>query len=275
MFESYRIPLDKNVTDFVNWLVENYRPLFQSLKWPIDFILTAFESLLVSLHPLVIITFFCFLSWKFKSWKLSLMTLFSFLVIGFLGLWGATMQTLSMVLSSVFICVLIGLPLGILSTKLPSLDKIIRPIMDAMQTTPAFVYLVPIVMLFSIGNVAGVIATVVFALPPMIRLTALGLKQVDKELVEAAQAFGANPWQLLLKVQLPLAKPSIMAGLNQTIMMSLSMVVIASLIGAGGLGNPVVQGLNTLDIGLAVNGGLGIVILAITIDRITFAMAEK
>jgi glycine betaine/proline transport system permease protein len=144
-----------------------------------------------------------------------------------------------------------------------------------MQTTPAFVYLVPIVMLFSVGNVAGVLATIVFALPPIIRLTSLGIRQVHPELVEAAQAFGATRWQVLRRVQIPLALPTIMAGLNQTIMMALSMVVIAALIGAGGLGSPVILGLNTLDIGQAVTGGLGIVLIAIILDRITQSLARK
>ena len=144
-----------------------------------------------------------------------------------------------------------------------------------MQTTPAFVYLVPIVMLFSVGDVAGVLATIIFALPPIIRLTSLGIRQVHPELVEAALSFGATRWQVLRRVQFPLALPSIMAGLNQTMMMALSLVVIAALIGAGGLGSPVVQGLNTLDIGLATTGGLGIVLLAIILDRITQALGRR
>ena len=144
-----------------------------------------------------------------------------------------------------------------------------------MQTTPAFVYLVPIVMLFSVGNVAGVLATIIFAMPPIIRLTNLGIRQVHPELVEAAQAFGATEWQVLVRVQVPLAMPTILAGLNQTIMMALSMVVIAALIGAGGLGSPVILGLNTLDIGLAVTGGIGIVLIAMVLDRITQSMAQK
>jgi glycine betaine/proline transport system permease protein len=144
-----------------------------------------------------------------------------------------------------------------------------------MQTTPAFVYLVPIVMLFSVGNVAGVLATIIFALPPIIRLTNLGIRGVPKELIEAAQAFGGTRWQILRKVQIPLAMPTILAGLNQTIMMALSMVVIAALIGAGGLGSPVILGLNTLDIGRAVIGGLSIVFMAMVLDRITQSMAQK
>ena len=274
MFD-YKIPLNKWVSDFIDWLVNNYRPFFQTLKTPIEMTLNGFEALLGQAHPFLIIVFFCFLAWKFKGWGLTVSTAVTFLIIGFLGLWEQTMQTLAMVLSSVFFCVIVGIPMGIWAAKNEKIDRGIRPLLDAMQTTPAFVYLVPIVMLFSIGNVAGVIATIVFALPPIIRLTNLGLRQVDKEVIEAAQAFGATKKQLLLKVQIPMAMPSILAGLNQTIMMALSMVVIASLIGAGGLGSPVIRGLNTLDIGLAVNAGLGIVLLAIILDRITQAIADK
>jgi glycine betaine/proline transport system permease protein len=169
----------------------------------------------------------------------------------------------------------VGIPLGIASGRSDRFESYLRPVLDAMQTTPAFVYLVPIVMLFSVGNVAGVLATIIFALPPIIRLTSLGIRGVHPELVEAAQAFGATRSQVLFRVQIPLAMPTILAGLNQTIMMALSMVVIAALIGAGGLGSPVVLGLNTLDIGRAVIGGLGIVLMAIILDRITQSMARK
>jgi glycine betaine/proline transport system permease protein len=196
-------------------------------------------------------------------------------LIGLLGLWEETMITLAMVFCSVVFCTVVGIPLGIMAGRSDRFEASLRPVLDAMQTTPAFVYLVPIVMLFSIGNVAGVLATIVFALPPIIRLTSLGIRQVHPELVEAALAFGATSWQVLVKVQIPLALPTIMAGLNQTIMMALSMVVIAALIGAGGLGAPVVLGLNTLDIGLATIGGLAIVLMAIVLDRITQSMGAR
>ncbi|VEF26256.1 Glycine betaine/L-proline transport system permease protein proW [Shewanella baltica] len=207
--------------------------------------------------------------------KLAIFTLLSLVLIGLLGFWSETMITLAMVFSSVVFCTLVGVPFGIWAGRSDRVNNVLRPILDAMQTTPAFVYLVPIVMLFSIGNTAGVLATIIFALPPLVRLTSLGIRQVHPELVEAALAFGATSSQVLLKVQIPLALPTIMAGLNQTIMMSLSMVVIAAMIGAGGLGAPVVLGLNTLDIGLATVGGLAIVLLAIILDRITQSMATK
>jgi glycine betaine/proline transport system permease protein len=180
-----------------------------------------------------------------------------------------------MVISSVFFCALIGIPLGIMSGRSNRFEMLLRPLLDAMQTIPSFVYLVPVVMLFSIGTVSGILATIIFALPPIVRLTSLGIRQVHPELIEAALAFGATSGQVLRKVQFPLALPSIMAGLNQTLMMALSMVVIAALIGAGGLGNPVVQGLNTLEIGLATIGGLAIVLLAMMLDRITQSFARR
>jgi len=273
-FKDKLIPLDDWIQSFVDWLVFNYRDLFQAAKAPIELCLKGFEWLFTSLPPVVVILIFAAAAWKFAGRKVTLFTVATLLLIGFLGLWQATMTTLSMVISAVFFCALVGIPLGILSGRSDRFEVYLRPFLDAMQTTPAFVYLVPVVMLFSIGTVSGILATIVFALPPIIRLTSLGIRQVHPELIEAALAFGATNWQVLRKVQFPLALPSIMAGLNQTLMMALSMVVIAALIGAGGLGNPVVQGLNTLEIGLATIGGLAIVLLAMVLDRITQGLAK-
>jgi len=275
MFEDKVIPLDVWVSQFVDWLVDNYRDVFQALKWPVDQTLNGFDAGLNALSPLIVIAVLAFAAWKFSGKGLAIFTVITLTVIGLLGLWMETMTTLAMVLSSVIFCALVGIPLGIWAGRSDAFEAGIRPVLDAMQTTPAFVYLVPIVMLFSVGNVAGVLATIVFALPPIIRLTSLGIRQVHPELVEAAQAFGATNRQVLLRVQVPLAMPTILAGLNQTIMMALSMVVIAALIGAGGLGSPVILGLNTLDIGRAVIGGLSIVLMAIVLDRITQSMAQK
>lgn len=185
------------------------------------------------------------------------------------------MVTLSLVLTSVFFCIVLGLPLGILLARSDRALAVLRPVLDAMQTTPAFVYLVPIVMLFGIGNVPGVVVTVIFALPPLIRLTNLGIRQVPPDLIEAANAFGASPRQLLYKVQIPLAIPSIMAGVNQTLMLALSMVVIASMIAVGGLGQMVLRGIGRLDMGLATVGGLSIVLLAVLLDRLTQAVGRE
>jgi len=275
MFEDKVIPLDAWVSQAVDLLVENYRDIFQSIKWPVEQTLNGLDAGLNALHPLIVIAVIVIAAYRFAGKGLAIFSIVSLVLIGLLGLWEDTMTTLAMVLSSVVFCTLVGVPLGIWAGRSDRFNATLRPLLDAMQTTPAFVYLVPIVMLFSVGNVAGVLATIVFALPPVIRLTSLGIRQVHPELIEAAQAFGATRWQVLRRVQIPLAMPTIMAGLNQTIMMALSMVVIAALIGAGGLGSPVILGLNTLDIGQAVIGGLGIVLIAIILDRITQAMAQK
>ena len=275
MFEYKVIPLDVWVSQFVEWLVDNYRHIFQAMKWPVEQTLNGFDHGLNWLHPIVVIIVIALAAWRFSGVWLSVFSIITMVLIGLLGLWAETMTTLAMVLSSVLFCCLMGIPLGILAARSNRFDSILRPVLDAIQTTPAFVYLVPIVMLFSVGNVAGVLATIVFAMPPIIRLTNLGIRQVHPELVEAAQAFGATEWQVLVRVQIPLAMATILAGLNQTIMMALSMVVIAALIGAGGLGSPVILGLNTLDIGLAVIGGIGIVLIAMVLDRITQSMAQR
>jgi len=275
MFEHKVIPLDLWISSAVDWLVTNYRGFFQAIKWPVEKTLAGFDAGLNMLHPIIVIVILAFIAWKYSGKALAVFTAISFVLVGLLGLWSETMTTLAMVLSSVLFCAVVGIPLGIAAGRSDKIEQGIRPILDAMQTTPSFVYLVPIVMLFSVGNVAGVLATIVFAMPPIIRLTSLGIRQVHPELVEAALAFGASRRQVLVKVQVPLAMPTILAGLNQTIMMALAMVVIAALIGAGGLGAPVVLGLNTLDIGLAVIAGLSIVLLAMVLDRITQSMAGK
>ena len=275
MFEDKVIPLDVWVSQFVDWLVDNYREFFQAIKWPVEQTLNGFDAGLNAIPPWIVIAAVALVAWRFSGKWLAVFSVATLTFVGFLGLWEDTMTTLAMVLSAVIFCALVGIPLGILAGRSDAFETGLRPVLDAMQTTPAFVYLVPIVMLFSVGNVAGVLATIVFALPPIIRLTSLGIRQVHPELVEAAQAFGATRWQVLRRVQVPLAMPTILAGLNQTIMMALSMVVIAALIGAGGLGSPVILGLNTLDIGRAVIGGLGIVLMAIVLDRITQSMAAR
>lgn len=274
IFSIIDIPLDRWVADGVNWLVQNYRPFFQQLKQPVEYILQVIEAGLVALPPLIFLILLGFLAWRIANWKIALFSVMAFFLIGTVGMWERTMTTLAMVMSAVLICVIIGVPLGILAARSDRFARILRPILDIMQTTPSFVYLVPVVMLFSIGTVSGVIATIIFALPPIVRLTNLGIRQVPHDVIEAATAFGSREFDILLKVRLPLAMPTIMAGLNQTIMLSLSMVVIAALIGAGGLGQPVFEGLNALRIGLAFVGGLGIVLMAMVLDRITQALGE-
>jgi glycine betaine/proline transport system permease protein len=274
IFEPIRIPLDRYFNDFITWVTRNYRPTFQAMKEPIDFILSNVQAFLLWLPPIVFIALLVVLAWRVAGWRIALFSGAAFTLVGMIGLWNLTMVTLAMVIASLVVCLVLGLPLGILAARSDRFRAALRPVLDVMQTTPAFVYLVPVVMLFSIGTVAGVIATIIFALPPLIRLTDLGIRGVPADVIEAAEAFGSNEWQVLLKVRLPLALPSIMAGVNQTIMLSLSMVVIAALIGAGGLGRPVVEGLNALRIGQAGIGGLAIVLLAIVLDRLTQAFGE-
>ncbi len=274
-FEEVLIPFDTWTNNGIDWLVENFREVFLAAKAPIDIVLKAIESFLLFLNPYVVIIFFVLLALQVSSKKLALGTLFSFFVIGFIGAWEESMITLSLVITAVLFSVLIGLPLGIWSAKSDTVDKILRPVLDAMQTTPAFVYLIPIVMLFGIGNVPGVIVTIIFALPPLIRLTNLGIRQVPADLIEASRSFGASSSQMLWKVQIPVAMPTIMAGVNQTLMLALSMVVIASMIAVGGLGQMVLRGIGRLDIGLAAVGGLGIVLLAVILDRLTQEMGNK
>jgi glycine betaine/proline transport system permease protein len=273
-FDKHKIPLEKIIEQAVDWLVANYRPQFQAIKWPVEKTLNGIDGLLQFVPPIVIIAAIFLIAWRMASWKVGIFGVITFLLIGFLGFWEDAMTTLAMVISAVIFCVVVGVPTGVIAARNDRFASFIRPVMDAMQTTPAFVYLVPVVMLFSIGTVAGVIATIIFSMPPIIRLTNLGIRQVPSDVLEAAKAFGSTANQILFKVQFPLAMPTIMAGLNQTIMLSLSMVVIAALIGAGGLGVPVFEGLNSLRVGLAAIGGLSIVLLAMVLDRITQSLGE-
>ena len=275
VFDPIQIPLDAWFADAINWLTANYRPAFQSMKAPIEFLLDSVNGALQWLPPIVFIAIIGFLAWRWAGPRIAAFTVIAFVLIGMIGLWSLTMVTLSMVAASVLVCLILGLPLGILSARSDRFQAFLRPVLDVMQTTPAFVYLVPVVMLFSIGTVAGVIATIIFALPPLIRLTDLGIRQVPEDVIEAADAFGSSEREILFKVRLPLALPTIMAGINQTIMLALSMVVIAALIGAGGLGRPVIEGLNALRVGQAGIGGLAIVLLAIVLDRLTQALGQK
>ncbi|MFM2481498.1 glycine betaine/L-proline ABC transporter permease ProW [Celerinatantimonas sp. YJH-8] len=273
-FQHKLIPFAHWVEQALNWLVANFRPAFQTISLPIDYILTLFQALLQSLPAPFMIVILFLIAWQLAGLRLGIATAISLIVIGAIGAWSQAMVTLALVLTAVLFCVVIGLPMGIWLARNERAGKIIRPMLDAMQTTPAFVYLVPIVMLFGIGNVPGVVVTIIFALPPVIRLTILGIRQVPEELIEAGNSFGASPRQLLYKVQLPLAMPTIMAGVNQTLMLSLSMVVIASMIAVGGLGQMVLRGIGRLDMGLAATGGLGIVIMAILLDRLTQTMGQ-
>jgi glycine betaine/proline transport system permease protein len=269
LFERFPIPLDDWIQAVVNWLILNLRPFFLAVRWPVARTLDGLQAFFQSMPIWLFLLALFLIAWRLAGRRTAIWSVASFVLIGFLGLWNVTMTTVAMVLTSVLFCVIVGVPLGVLAAQSDRFAGSIRPVLDAMQTTPTFVYLVPIVMLFGIGNVPAVMATIVVALPPMVRLTNLGIREVRGEVIEAGYAFGCTRWQVLREIQLPLAMPTLMTGLNQALMLSLSMVVIAALIGAGGLGLTVYQGINRLNVGLAGVAGLAIVLVAITLDRIT------
>jgi glycine betaine/proline transport system permease protein len=273
--EYMDIPLDDWVDDGVSWLVGNFRPAFQAIKWPVEKVLNGLDGVLQATPFIVMLVLVTLLAWRVAGRGVALFTIVAFLVLDAVGVWSETMTTLSMILTAVVFCAVIGIPLGITAAASDRFASGLRPVLDIMQTIPPFVYLVPIVMLFGVGLVPGVIATIIFALPPIVRLTNLGIRQVQGDLVEAGYAFGSTPRQVLWEIQVPLALKTIMAGLNQTLMLALSMAVIAALIGAGGLGLTVYTGLGRLDVGQAFLGGLGIVLLAIVLDRITQALGQQ
>ncbi|SDL43060.1 ABC transporter permease [Paracoccus chinensis] len=270
------LPFDDWVNAFVRgWLVPNFRPFFRAAQVPITSVLGWLEAAFLAVPMLVTTALFALAAWKTAGRGMAIFTILGFAFVDMIGLWDDTMTTLAMILTAVFFCAVIGIPAGILAARSNLAWRIMRPVLDVMQTIPSFVYLVPIVMLFGVGMTPGIIATIVFALPPIVRLTNLGIRNVRADLIEAAEAFGSTGWQMLWDLQLPLAMRTIMAGLNQTLMMALSMVVIAALIGGGGLGLVVNTGLGRMDVGGATAGGVGIVVLAIVLDRITQGLAER
>lgn len=274
--DFFSVPFDDWVNSLVrDWLVPNFRPFFRSLQWPVTQVLNGLSSFLNATPMLVFTAVLSLLAWRTAGRGVAIFTVAALCFVDLIGLWPETMTTLAMVVTAVFFCVAIGIPLGVFSSQRDTFRSLLRPILDIMQTIPSFVYLVPIVMLFGVGVVPGIIATIIFALPPIVRLTDLGIRNVREDLTEAAISFGATTWQALVEVQFPLAMRTVMAGLNQTLMLALSMVVITALIGAGGLGLTVFTGLGRLDVGAATAGGIGIVLLAIILDRISQALGEK
>ena len=268
---SSPIAFKEAVNRIVNQLVADYGDQLHNASAAIlGVVLVPLEQALRALPAWVVLAAVAALAWHATRsvWRAALLTALLSL-IGLVGLWDPLMQTLSLMIVATALSVLIGLPLGVLISRHDRLRAVLLPVLDVMQTLPTFVYLIPVLMLFGLGKVPAIFATVVYALPPLIRLTDLGIRQVDPELVEAARSIGASRWKLLSSVELPLALPSIMAGINQTTMMVLSMVVIASMIGARGLGEDVLVGIQTLDFGRGLQAGIAIVILAIVVDRIT------
>jgi len=273
--EFLSLPLGDWVNVAVDWLTVNLAVFFDAISDVIRVILTNLEHFLYWLPWPVVIAIFVLIAWRVTGWRTALFVGAGLYFMGALGLWEASMTTLALIVTAVAISLLIGIPLGIVAARYDTVWAVIRPILDAMQTIPSFVYLIPAIMFFGIGNVPGVIATVIFAVPPAVRMTNLGIREVSSDVVEAAVAFGSTARQLLTKVQLPLARPTIMAGVNQTIMLALSMVVVAGLVGAGGLGEQIVRALGHVDVGRGTEAGLAILVIAIILDRITMSLGRR
>lgn len=269
------VPLGRWVADAIDWLLATVPWLFDAISEVMSTVVGALTDLLASPAPVVWVVVLAVVALLVRGPWLALYTVAAFLLVVSLELWVETMQTLALVLVAALIAAAIGIPVGILAARRRSVSIAVRPVLDFMQTTPVFVYLIPAVFFFGVGVVPGVVATILFAIPPGVRLTELGIRQVDREVVEAAQAFGARPGQILREVQLPLALPSIMAGINQVIMLALSMVVTAGLLGAAGLGAVVVRAVTQLDVAAGVEGGLAVVLLAIYLDRLTASFGQR
>lgn len=264
-----KLPLADWVEAFVDFLTTYFSFVFSLISKGVESITTGLVSILSLGPPIVLIIIIAIIAWRVVNLKLGLFSLIGLGLINNLGYWTETIGTLSLIVVSVVISIIIGIPIGIWMSQKSTVQSIITPILDFMQTMPAFVYLIPAVVFFGLGMVPGVIATIIFSMPPIVRLTNLGIRQVDEDLVEAANAFGSTASQRLGKVQIPLAMPTIMAGVNQTIMLSLSMVVVASLVGAPGLGTIVYRAITQVNIGMGFEGGIALVILAMVLDRIT------
>lgn len=269
---SLRIAID----DWFNGIVRNYGEALELAFLPVLRLLNTIEDFLLWVPWFVLIPVAAFLAWlATRDWRMTLGVFVMLFLTGLFGLWEPAMATVALMLTATLLAVIIGIPLGILMSFSNRMQSAMLPVLDIMQTLPIFVYLIPFVMLFGPGKIPALLATIVFAVPPVIRLTNLGIRQVDPEVIEAVSAFGATPSQKLFSVQLPLALPTIMAGINQTTMMALSMVVIASMIGAGGLGQQVLQGIQRLEISRGLLAGIGIVFLAVIFDRIAQAYGKR
>ena len=261
--------------DSIDWIVITFGDFFDAVSDAIKVVLGKLRDLLIWIPWPIMMALVFIIGWKVASLKIAIMSLVVLIVLAMVSLWEPTMVTVAIMIVAVFLSIVIGVPVGILAARSDSVDTGIRPVLDTMQTMPSFVYLVPGIMLFGLGNVAAIFATVLYALPPCIRLTNLGIRQVDPSVVEAGQSFGSSNIQLLFKIQIPMAIPTIMAGINQTVMMALAMSTIAAMVGAGGLGIEVLRAMGQLREGEAVLAGCAIVILAIIIDRISQGYIEK
>ncbi len=273
--KSLRQVTGNKIDEWATWLTKNGDWLFEGLKSAIQYALRYIEDVLKWLPWPAVVVGLALLSFAVGRWSLMAFTSVAMLYFGFMGLWENTIDTVALMVVAVAIAVAVGLPLGVVGARSQLADNIMRPILDAMQTMPSFVYLLPGILFFGLGSPAGIFATLIYAIPPVIRLTNLGIRQVSEETVEAARSFGASSWQVLTKVQVPMALPTIMAGINQTTMMALAMVTIASMVAAGGLGDNVLRALQKNQVGEGLISGVAIVLLAIIIDRLTQSVARK
>ncbi|SBN63897.1 glycine betaine/proline transport system permease protein [Curtobacterium sp. 9128] len=271
-FGDFHLPLGSWVSAVVTWITTYLSGFFDVVRYVFTW-MDAWMEYFLSTPPFWVVTLVLVaLAFALKGWKLALGSAIGLLFIVSVGQWTNAMDTLALVIVAAGLAVVFSIPLGVWAARSDAASRVIRPVLDFMQTTPAFVYLIPALLLFRVGVVPGIVATIVFAMAPGVRLTELGIRGVPSEVVEAGAAFGSSPWRILRQIQLPLAKASIMAGVNQVIMLSLSMVVIAGMVGAGGLGEQIVASLNRIDVGLGAEAGLSVVVLAILLDRLTAAL---
>ncbi|MUN38179.1 ABC transporter permease subunit [Actinomadura sp. NEAU-AAG5] len=275
MSDLPRVPVGEWFDDLVTWCTDNLGWLFDGIGSAVETTVDGLTDVLTVLPPLALTVVFALLALFLRGWRLGLFTLLGFGLIESMELWEPAMDSLALVLVSAVVSVAVSIPVGIAAARSDVVSRVVRPALDLMQTMPAFVYLIPAIFFFSIGVVPGVVATVIFSLPPGVRLTELGIRGVDPEMVEAGKAFGTPPGRILTRIQIPLAMPSIMAGVNQLIMLSLSMVVIAGMVGAGGLGGEVLEGINRVDVAKGFEGGVAVVVLAIFLDRVTGALGDR
>ena len=272
--ELPRVPVGEWFDTLVTWCTDNLGWLFDGIGSAIDSSVEGLTTVLTSLQPIALAVILAIIALLISGWKLGVFTILGFMLIDSMELWEDSMDSLALVLVAAVVSIILSVPIGIAAARNDVASRIVRPILDFMQTMPAFVYLIPAIFFFSIGAVPGVVATVIFSMPPGVRLTELGIRGVDPEMVEAGEAFGTPPNRILTRIQIPLAMPSIMAGINQLIMLSLSMVVIAGMVGAGGLGGVVLEGINRVDVATGFEGGIAVVILAIYLDRLTGAFGN-
>jgi len=272
--DGFEIPIGQWVEFLVDWIRDNLKWLTRAISDVVGFLAEGLSDLLISPSPWVMIVVLALIAWLVRSWKFAVGTIVMFVIILGVGQWETSMQTLALVVLAAAVTVAVAVPLGIWAARNDTVSQVLKPVLDFMQTMPSLVYLIPAMVFFGLGFVPGVVATVIFSLPPGVRLTELGIRGVDSETVEAGHAFGARPGQILTGIQLPLAMPTIMAGVNQVIMLALSMSVIAGMAGAPGLGKEVVSALQTINIAQGVEAGLGVVFIAVFLDRVTAALSN-